>query len=330
MRFQYPIDRVRLPNVDDIFTISDAWDYGAKVCLHMSQMVLKFPPDRSLDAEMAASLYSFFRAVMPHTDKEIAKFESSHRRIIKAKMQSSPLRNGDDISNQHDVAKEQGQDRRVKQQPDYDQLPVESKEEHIHTLLPSNTGKVTHSGLALLYGAVVCTVISRSTYNELSIFESSSQKERIVAKAICTNFQLLYVDERMRKDWISWFQIMLDVHRHGIGAAISKHATKIEGEDGGHTVKLTRKQIQKKSAETLKMAQQVNTYQPIFDELFERFGSYIKSDSARAARLASVFDRLQFSIYDQSTTYRYASVVHSDGEKCPVSPYESLRIVGNA
>jgi hypothetical protein len=325
MRFQYPVDIVRLPNVDSIFTISEAWDYGAKVCLHMSQMMIKFPPDSALDAEMAASLYSFFRTVMPHTDKEIAKFESSHRQIIEEKVLPTASRN--DIDRQD--AEGRGQDI-AKQHPDYDQLSFDSKEEHIHTPLPPNTGKVTSSSLALVYGAVVCTVISRSTYNERSVFEPSSEKERIVAKAICTNFQLLYVDERMRKDWIGWFQVMLDVHRDGIGAAISKHATKTEEEKDGHIVKLTRKQIQKKSAETLKMAQQVNTYLPLFDELFERFGQYVKSDSAIAAHFASDFDKLQFSIYDQSTTYRYASVIHSDGKWCPVSPYESLKIVGNA
>jgi hypothetical protein len=53
MRFHYLVDKVRLPNIDDIFTISEAWDYGAKVCLRMSQMMLKFPPDPALDAEMA-------------------------------------------------------------------------------------------------------------------------------------------------------------------------------------------------------------------------------------------------------------------------------------
>jgi hypothetical protein len=78
------------------------------------------------------------------------------------------------------------------------------------------------------------------------------------------------------------------------------------------------------------MSQQVNTYLPLFDELFKRFGQHIKSDSARAAHFASDFDKLQFSIYDQSTTYRYASVVHSDGKRCQVSPYKSLKIVGNA
>jgi hypothetical protein len=189
---------------------------------------------------------------------------------------------------------------------------------------------VTRSSLALLYGAVVCTVISRSTYNERSVFEPSSEKERIIAKAIYTNFQLVYVDERIRKDWISWFQVMRDVHHDGIGAAISKHATKTEEEEeDGHIVKLSRKQIQKKSAETLEMAQQVNAYQPLFDELFERLGQHIKTDSAIATHFASDFDKLQFSIYDQSTTYRYASVVHGDGKSCPVSPYESLKIVGN-
>jgi hypothetical protein len=293
----------------------------------MSQMLLKFPPDPTLDKDMAASTYSFFRTVTSHTDKGIAKFESSHRRIIEAKMQS-PLRN-DDVSNQY--AAEQ-QDKVKKQHPDYGPLSFETEEEHIHTPIPPNAGKVTSSSIALVYGAVVCTVISHSTYNERSVLEQpSSEKERIIARAICTNFQTLYVDERMRKDWIGWFQVMADVHDgDSIGAAIRKHAIKTDEEDDGHMVRLSRKQIQKKEAETLQMAQQVNTYQPIFDELYERFGQHIKSDSARATHFASDFDRLQFSIYDQSITYRYASVIHSDGKLCKVSPYESLKIVGNA
>lgn len=320
MRFQYPVERVRLPNVDNIFTISEAWDYGAKVCLHMSQMVLKFPPDPNSDAKLAGSIYCFFRTVTSHTDKEIVEFEFNHRRIIEEKM----LSRNDDSSNQNAAA--EYQDRAKKQHPDYDQLSFDSEEEHIHTPLPSNTGKVTRSSLASLYGAVVCAVISHRNYNETSVLAPSSEKERIIAKAICSYFQILYVDERMRKDWTGWFEVMEDVDRDGIGAAISKHATKT---DDVHSVKLTRKQIQKKSAEVREMDQQAKTYSPLFEELFERYGQHIKSDSVRAAYFAVEFDKLQFSIYDQSTTYRYASVIHSNSEKCPVSPYESLRIVGN-
>ncbi|HEY1247601.1 MAG TPA: hypothetical protein VGE97_01315 [Nitrososphaera sp.] len=322
MRFQYPVDAVRLPNVDNIFTISEAWDYGAKVFLHMSRMLLKFPPDPALDAKLASSIYSFVRTVTSHTDKEIAEFESIHRRIIEEKMQ---LQGNNDTSNQH--AAIDHRHRVKKEQPDYDQLSFDSEEEQIHTPLPSDTGKVTHSSLASLYGAIVCSVISHRNCNETSGFETPSEVERIICKAICTNFQILYVDERMRKHWISWFEVMADVEHDGIGAAIAKHVTKTED---GYSVKLTRKQVQKKLADVLEMAQQANTYLPLFDELFKSYGKHIKSDSARADNFALQFEGLQFSIYEQLATYRYAAVIHGNGKPCPVSPYESLRIVDHA
>jgi hypothetical protein len=130
----------------------------------------------------------------------------------------------------------------------------------------------------------------------------------------------------MRKHPIDWFKIMLDVRQLGMGAARTKHATKL---DDGEIVKLTSKQIQKKAAKTWEMAHQVNTYLPPFEELFRRYGQYTKNDPQRAASFVFDFLKTQLSIYDQSTTYRYASVIHEGGDRCPVSPYESLRVVGS-
>jgi hypothetical protein len=321
MQFRYPTDKVHLPNADHIWTISGAWDYAAKVCLRMSQMMMKFPPRPALDASIATSLYSYFMTVSPHTDKEITKFETVHRRIIKSRILASE----NDARDHRALGEQEEHEDKIKQQPDYDTLSFENEEEHIHTRLPANTGKVTKSTIAFLYGAIVCAVISRQNYNEDSLFKPS-EEERIVAKAICTEFQLLYVDERMRKDWSGWFRVMLDAHLDGIGTARTKHATKL---DDGDIVKLSRKQIQKKFTKTWDMARQVNTYLPLFEELFKRYGQHIKSHPARAASFALDFLDVQLSIYDQSTTYRYASVIHDGGEKCLVSPYESLRIVGN-
>lgn len=327
MRFRYPIDKAHVPNVERIWTISDAWDYGAKVCLHMSQKMMQFPPPQHLDDDIATSLYEHFRTVVPtYTDNEIAKFESFHRHIIETTILASK---NDVRDRQAPGEQEKQQEDQKKQQPDYDTLSFETKDEHIHTPLPADTGKVTRSSLAFLYGAIVCTVISRQSYDEASCFESSSQEEqRIVVKAICTEFQLLYVDERMREHWIDWFEIMLDSHPQegiGIGAARAKHAIRL---DDGEIVKLSSKQIQKKKAKMEMLAQQVNTYLPIFEELFKRYGQLIKSHPQRAASFVLDFLNAQLSIYDQSRTYRYASVIHDNGDKCPVSPYESLREVG--
>lgn len=289
---------------------------------------MKFPPPPHLDEDISTSLYEYYRTVVPkYTDNEIDKFESLHRRIIRSRI----LAFKNNSKNQEEEAlseQEKQQDEKeggIKRQPDYDMLSFETKKEHIHTPVPADTGKVTRSTLAFLYGAVVCSVISRQSYDQASAFKPS-EDEKIVAKAICTEFQFLYIDERMRKHPIDWFKIMLDVRQLGMGAARTKHATKL---DDGEIVKLTSKQIQKKAAKTWEMARQVNAYLPLFDELFKRYGQYTKNDPLRAAA-SFVFDFLktQLSIYDQSTTYRYASVIHGVGDKCPVSPYESLKIVG--
>lgn len=271
MKITFPIGTIQtsnVPNVERIWTISDAWDYGAKVCLHMSQKMMKFPPPPHLDEDFATSLYARFRTVVPtYTDNEIAKFESFHRHIIQTRI----------LESKNDVGDQRAPGDQEKQQPDYDTLSFETRDKHIHTPLPVDTGKVTRSSLAFLYGAIVCTVISRQSYDEASVSESSSQEEqRIVVKAICTEFQLLYVDERMREHLIDWFQIMLDCLHKGIGAARAKHAIKLD--DGG-IVKLSRKQIQKKKAKMEILAQQVNTYLPLFEELFKRYGQHIKSTS---------------------------------------------------
>jgi hypothetical protein len=39
------------------------------------------------------------------------------------------------------------------------------------------------------------------------------------------------------------------------------------------------------------------------------------------------FEELQFSVYDQQTTYRYAWVIHENGEHHEVSPFASLEII---
>jgi hypothetical protein len=327
MRFRYPIDKVHVPNVEHIWTISEAWDYAAKVCLHMSQKMMKFPPSAAVDKSIASAWYDHFRTVVPpYTDDEIAKFELLHRRIIESRIvafKNNSKNQEEELSEQEKPEDEQKGG--IKQHRDYDTLSFETKKEHIHTPLPANTGKVTRSTLAFLYGAVVCSVISRQSYDQASAFKPS-EDEKIVAKAICTEFQFLYLDERMRKHPIDWFKIMFDVRPLPMGAVRTKYATEL---DNGKIVKLTRKHIKNKTAKTWEMAQQVNTYLPLFEELFKRYGQYTKNDPLRAASFVFDFLKTQLSIYDQSTTYRYASVIHEGADKCPVSPYESLRVVGS-
>jgi hypothetical protein len=310
--FSYPFEMVRVPTAADIYTISDAWDYGAKVCLHNSQMVLKFPPDAALDKALAPSMYDFFRVVTSHTDSDIREFECRHKRIIKGRL----------AARTHKPAAHKGQ--RLVRLPDYDQMSFAIPYKPIHTRVPADTGRVSRFSLSLLYGAIVCAVISNYTWRLRSIFEPT-ENEKLAARAICAHFSLLYVDERMRMTWLGWQQLMLESIHDGIGAAINKHATIL---DDGTRVRLTRKQVLNKSAEVFEKAQETIIYAQIFDRLFKGYARYVKSDLAGAAFFDSAFDRFQFKVYEQETTYHYAWIVHENGRRCAVSPYRSPRIAG--
>jgi hypothetical protein len=315
-RFRYPMDVVWVPKEESIHSISDAWRFAAMVCLHQSQMVLKFPPDTNLDWEAAAPLYTFFLTPMKnYTAKDLAKFESTHEHLIEQRLAPVKKRRQEAII---------AEDRQANRLPDYDQLSFGTDDsERISTAVPENSGVVTHLSLALLFGSIVCTVISRSTYSEESQIAPSDQ-ERLAAKAICTHFSLIYSDERTRKDWISWFEIARDALRDGVGKALRKHATKMHD---GSIEKLSRRHVIDKSPEVLQKAQDVVDYSEIFDDLFVGFGRYIRGDPARAAGFVRDFEELQFSVYDQQMIYRYAWVVHDNGERHEVSPSASLQII---
>jgi hypothetical protein len=314
--FSYPLDVIRVPKLEDVESISDAWDYASKVCLHMSRMILRFPPSQEMDQQLASAIYDHFRTLTIHTDVDVAAFESRHRKLIEQKM----------LKQEPASLQQKQQEQGSRRLSDYDQLSFDTsanEEEVIHTPLPSDTGRVTHLSLALLYGAIVCKVINNRSYNEKSAFEPSKQK-KTVARAICIHYSIYYSDERMRKDWISWIEIMQDVEREGLGAAIKKHQT-ITPE--GDKVKLSRKEIKKMESKVLQKAQDIVTYMPIFDQLFTGLGRHMRNDPDSAARFLEDFSKLEYSIYDQQTTYRYAWVLHEKGKPCSVSPHESLRIV---
>jgi hypothetical protein len=305
---------VRVPTAGEIYTISDAWDYGTKVCLHNSQMVLKFPPDAALDNALAPGMYDFFRVVTSLTDSDIREFECRHRRIIEGRL----------AARTHKPAAHKGQ--QLVRLPDYDQMSFAIPYEPIHTRVPADTGRVSRFSLSLLYGAIVCTVISNYTWRSRSIVEPT-ENEKLAARAICAHFSLLYVDERMRMTWLGWQQLMLDSIHDGIGAAINKHATIL---DDGTKVRLTRKQVLNNSTEVFEKAQETVIHAQIFDRLFKGYGRYAKSDPARAAFFDNAFRRFQFKVYEQETTYHYAWIVHENGRRCAVSPYRSPRIAGKA
>lgn len=218
------------------------------------------------------------------------------------------------------------QSQQVRQLPDYDQLSFDTgcsnNYSPIHTPLPEDSGRITRMSLSLLYDAIVFTVLSRGTFNKDSQ-ALPSEDEQLIAKAICTYFSMYYSDERTRRPWLGWIFLMIDVNRYGIGEARRRHASKTLD---GAIRKLTRNQIIKKRLEVYQKAADVREYLPLFEKIFTGFSEHLRSNAGSSAVFARDFEELQYSIYDQKRTYQYAGIVHDNGERHAISPFDSPQI----
>jgi len=193
--FCYPEKIVSVPNISKFDTTADAWEYAAKVCLRMSQRVLRDPaPDAMCDCEFAEAFYEHFRTLIPHSDADIRNFESIHsQRIIE--------RLGDK-----------------------------------HNKINYVEGKVSKMALSLLYGAIVCTVMS-DLLSDVPAFCKDAKIMKKSACAIYTFYSQLLVDERAKTTWLGWFKIIGDYKRFGPSAAAKLHANEMRGGS------LSRKQV---------------------------------------------------------------------------------------
>jgi hypothetical protein len=264
IRFCYPEKTVSVPNISKFDTTRDAWDYAAKVCLRMSQRVLKDPhADAKTDSEMAAAFYEHFRTLIPHSDADIRNFESIHsQRIIER------LRN-------------------------------------MHNKIDYVENKVSKMALSLLYGAIVCTVMS----DLLSEIPANSQDVKIRRKsayAIYTHYSQLLVDERAKTTWLGWFCIVTDsITELSPKAAVKRYAKGIRGGS------LSRKQVKGKERHVIKKLLDSQKYDPIFLKLVEDTGLLIRRNKEALADILSRFEKFQFEVYHQKREYQYAYVIHN-------------------
>lgn len=261
--FCYPEKTISVPNISKFDTTADAWDYAAKVCLRMSQRVLKDPPpDAKTDCEIAEVFYEHFRTLIPNSDAGIRNFESIHsQRIIER------------LDNKHN-------------QINY----VE--------------GKVSKMALSLLYGAIVCTVMSDLLSNIPAIFHDVEIRRKS-AYAIYTHYSQLLVDERAKTTWLGWFHIVVDsITELSPNAAVKRYAKGIRGGS------LSRRQVKGREIDVIKKLQDVVTNDPIFLKMFEESGLLIRSNKEASAGILSRFEKFQFEVYHQKREYRYACVIH--------------------
>ena len=209
--------------------------------------------------------------------------------------------------------------------------------------------KVSRMSLSLLYGAIVCTVMSNKLFNPYHAIFKGGEVERKVAYAIYTFYSQLLIDERAKTTWVGWYNIVYDfITKVGPGAAAKKHANEVAGGS------LTRKQVKDKKSEVINKALDDLRYRPVFESLLRSTGQLIKSNTNAAAYMLNQFERFQFEVYDQERKYEYAWVIHDKTQQpgsndeffqesrrtsiyskksksnwCEISPYQSLRIVSN-
>jgi hypothetical protein len=178
-RFRYPMDVVWVLKEESIHSILDAWHFAARVCLHQSQMVLKFPPDSELDTELAQPLYAFSMTLMSHKAGDIAKFETTHRRHIQQRVKAA---------GKSQPGASMSEDEQMKRLPDYDQLGFDDGEDdRTRTLMPENSGDVTH-------------LLWKNTHIFVNQFRSASPRVASAFRsAIKSRFQYLYTKNKLKR-----------------------------------------------------------------------------------------------------------------------------------
>jgi hypothetical protein len=203
-------------------------------------------------------------------------------------------------------------------------------------------GRISRVALSLLYGAIVCTIMSE-LLSELSPIFGDVETQRKSAYAIYTHYSQLLVDERAKTTWLGWFFIIYDSIRLTPGAAAKTHANGVRGGS------LSRKQVKKKQPEVINKLLDAITYEPFFHATFRKTGLLTTMNADASADILSRFEKLQFEVYHQEREYKYAWIIHDrdsslhnsknrdyfkEGKKtsiyksknqwCPISPSQPL------
>ena len=173
-----------------------------------------------------------------------------------------------------------------------------------HTKINNLQGKVSRMALSLLYGAIVCTVMSNLLSDIPGIFQDVEIRRKS-AYAIYTFYSQLLVDERAKTTWLGWFNIITDSIKELSPSGAAKRYAK--GIRGGS---LSRKQVKGKKSDVMKKLLDAVTYEPIFLKMFKETGLLTRINRDVSADILARFEKLQFEVYHQKREYKYACVIH--------------------
>lgn len=172
-----------------------------------------------------------------------------------------------------------------------------------HNKMNNLEGRVLRMALSLLYGAIVCTVMSDLLSKMSDIFKDA-EIQRKSAYAIYTFYSQLLVDERAKTTWLGWFFIIYDSIRLSPGAAAKRYAEEVRSGS------LSRKQVKGRRSDVMKKLLDTVAYEPIFLEMFRKTGLLTRIDTDVSADILSRFEKFQFEVYHQENKYKYAWVIH--------------------
>jgi hypothetical protein len=296
----------RIPRFEEVTTIVQAWDYATTVCLRMHTAHLRFPPNKELDKSISNALYNAFRKVCPHTLEEIEAFEArqlkrllseerNKRSNIRKKLKS---KNRDAENNKLSSAEDQ----------QYYWQDYDPYKEKIRIHLPPNTGTLTSSSIAWLYGAVIFKMLS-SIYE---LFTFSEKENRLYSYVIYTVFNSYsaFYDDRQHVSLMDWIKIYEDAKNHGLAAASSLNPSfSLKGEK----VQLSPKHIRNKLDKLEDQMLDIIFCTPYYTQLIDRISFIIKVNQPIGQVFLTTFEKFETQLNDGkfSNVYEYYFIKHT-------------------
>ena len=175
---------VNIPKIENIKTISDAWDYAGKIFLSLREIQILYPPS---DDFKIKNMFDEFKMLCPLSKNDFEAFINRNMNTIS----KNAL---------------------------YKKKAMEKKEgiKFHRFVLPKNSGKITRLSVSSLYCAIVCFSIR-------DIFETSDKinyQARYV-DSICNMYRLCYMNLRNTIPKLKWIDIIEDIEENGYNAASS-------------------------------------------------------------------------------------------------------------
>ena len=173
-----------IPKIENIKTISEAWDYSGKIFLRIRELQILFPPPDDFEVK---NMFKQFEKLCPLSREDFEAFIN---------------RNMDTISKNALFKKK----------------AIEKREGiNFHRfVLPKDSGKITRLSVSSLYCAIVCFAL-RDIFKSSGIIDHQYQ----YAKSICNISRFFYLSLRNTISKFKWENIIKKIDEHGYNAASS-------------------------------------------------------------------------------------------------------------